>query len=737
MALRRLQAWSVVLLATGVSLAQNPNANTLTIIPNTAFSATGELIFRDLGTHSESFRAASSLSANIVWTLPTADASGSFCSNGAGVMSIGTCGGGFSLPYVGTDSTASGIAFKITESGSNASAMELINDASATATLVLSNTYSGGGPTIPALLTYGDIWAGGSSSPNIGSLTQEFSTVYSATFSGQILHAYYTYNTMALLGSAFNVGVDQTAGQNAPVGSPAGDYALAITNQNSGGTGGGTRIIEFGGLSSDNTTIYGNFYPNATDTYSIGKTGYEFLGGYFKNVTVTGTCTGCGGLTLPYSGTDATASATAFTISETGSSSGAMSLTSSTAGTPTLTVTNSGTNGYALSVNGTILAAGSGQNNIGSISQEFGTIYGSSMLTQDLEVWTSGFTGTDWRLGIDVTGTTSGGGNAGVIINHLAQNVLEFPGALNAVILMGTLDPPTANTGYIGTSTYPFGNGYFQNITISGTCTGCSSTSGADVHLDNLSAVAINTTLGFTPDNASNIGSSALANRPSNIYAGTSVEAPDLRAAYISGGTVADYFDIVGHGVGVLFVQDSSANVLLEYENITTPLWLFRGTVEPNADATYDLGTSSLRWRNVLFDGSLEVANNIAIDSSGNGYFNTLYVGGGATGGYESAKQVIDSSQRGYLSNLQLTGTTGSSILFEASAAGTDSKLWINNMGGSSGSTSQVMNYYIANDANSGGNMERPRTKMPGAKNFLDERPGLYQSRMAACTGAA
>src|SRR5579875_858141 len=42
--------------------------------------------------------------------------------------------------------------------------------------------------------------------------------------------------------------------------------------------------------------------------------------------------------------------------------------------------------------------------------------------------------------------------------------------------------------------------------------------------------------------------------------------------------------------------------------------------------------------------------------------------------------------------------------------------------------------FAIARAASKAGNIDSPSTNTPGPKNFFDDRPGLYQSRMAACT---
>lgn len=93
--------------------------------------------------------------------------------------------------------------------------------------------------------------------------------------------------------------------------------------------------------------------------------------------------------------------------------------------------------------------------------------------------------------------------------------------------------PDTTNTWDVGSGSLRWANGYFTNINVSGTCTGCSS--GANTALSNLSSVAINTALLPTSDNVLGIGDSAhewaviygriLASDATISLAGTSVSA--------------------------------------------------------------------------------------------------------------------------------------------------------------------------------------------------------------------
>ena len=54
-------------------------------------------------------------------------------------------------------------------------------------------------------------------------------------------------------------------------------------------------------LGAGTMKMFGSIVPSANDADNIGASGAEWLNGYFKNITVTGTCTGCGSY-LPLTG---------------------------------------------------------------------------------------------------------------------------------------------------------------------------------------------------------------------------------------------------------------------------------------------------------------------------------------------------------------------------------------------------------------------------------------------------
>lgn len=112
-----------------------------------------------------------------------------------------------------------------------------------------------------------------------------------------------------------------------------------------------------------------------------------------------------------------------------------------------------------------------------------------------------------------------------------------------------------------------------------------------------------NQTLGanllFSANNTYNIGSSPTGTTrvaPNTIYAWTEVEAPDFRVTYVSGGAIADYFDIAAT-TSTLYFKDSGATTVGLYSNpFGSPVWQFRGKVVPDATTAYDLGATTALW---------------------------------------------------------------------------------------------------------------------------------------------
>lgn len=92
---------------------QSNLSHPVVVLPKADASGTGELRFRELnaaGANYVGFKAASPLSADTIWTLPSIDGAAGQClvTSGAKVLSWAACGGGGALPVVDTTNIAYG-----------------------------------------------------------------------------------------------------------------------------------------------------------------------------------------------------------------------------------------------------------------------------------------------------------------------------------------------------------------------------------------------------------------------------------------------------------------------------------------------------------------------------------------------------------------------------------------------------------------------------------------------------
>ncbi len=123
---------------------------------NATLQNQGDLRLGDAdGSNYVAFQSAATVGSNVTWTLPSADSSGCFQSNGSGTVTIGSCGGG------------GGAAFSAITSGTNTTAAMVVGTGA-----TLDYTASG---TINASSLIGATWASpaaiGSTSPAAGTFT--------------------------------------------------------------------------------------------------------------------------------------------------------------------------------------------------------------------------------------------------------------------------------------------------------------------------------------------------------------------------------------------------------------------------------------------------------------------------------------------------------------------------------------------------------------------------------------
>lgn len=170
--------------------------------------------------------------------------------------------------------------------------------------------------------------------------------------------------------------------------------------------------------------------------------------------------------------------------------------------------------------------------------------------------------------------------------------------------LVLTVDPTCTGTSITGTAPITYGSGTIA-------CPTCLTTGGGQT-ITGVKTFDANIAVGT--DSTYSIGATAL--RPLNIFAGNIIETPDIRLDYRFGTTVGDYFDLYAgpSSAGVMGIKDSSSNQILGYDS-AGPFWIFRSSLAPNADNTYDVGTSGLRWKNGYFAGTLNVGSCVGCSS--------------------------------------------------------------------------------------------------------------------------
>lgn len=134
-------------------------------------------------------------------------------------------------------------------------------------------------------------------------------------------------------------------------------------------------------------------------------------------------------------------------------------------------------------------------------------------------------------------------------------------------------------------------------------------TAGNCVNLDGAQTITGNKTFSahilFGSNNTADIGELGTGAR--SIYARTSIHAPRFRVEHITGGgSLGDYFDLVAPQPNLFRILNSSAGILVQYDGASS-VWTLTGTAIPNGSATYDLGSSSFRWRDLWLSRDLTI----------------------------------------------------------------------------------------------------------------------------------
>lgn len=95
-----------------------------------------------------------------------------------------------------------------------------------------------------------------------------------------------------------------------------------------------------------------------------------------------------------------------------------------------------------------------------------------------------------------------------------------------------------------------------------------------------------------------NIGGTGAGQAWQNGYFDTSMQSPIARITLGPASAVVDYFDWRVGGTSVLDLRDSSANLVFRFNQSVSPVFQFKGDLEPLSSATYDVGASNI-WRDL------------------------------------------------------------------------------------------------------------------------------------------
>jgi hypothetical protein len=484
------------LLAAAAAIAQQ-RTNIITIIPITdpttgAPIAAGEARFLDLGTHYVGLKGAASVSASLVWQMPSADGSTGKCWGWASAATLDwvSCGGA-SLPIDDSLTVFSNHAdptklLKVNLGAISTGVTRTISFQNASYTLAgtdLSNTFTSDQTFSANILPSGSV--------DIGSSSGGFAHIWSAL---DISQKFEVFNSGAVV---FAMGVDASTSCYAVIN--------AVTNPlmelcNSGGNftysnfspktnlafdlGGAANYWNNGyvhTLKAD--TINNSILPTFDATYDLGSSLNRY-NNLHMNGSITG-CTNCGSVSSV--GTSSPISGGAIT-------------TSGTISCPTCLVTGGGqtistsdTFSGGLTTAGNILASGSV--NLGSSSAGFNQLWSALDISQKFEVFSSG--AVVFAMGLD------GGTSCYAITNGSASPLMEMCNT-GGNFTYSTFSPKTNlafdlggpsnywNNGYVHTlkadtinntvlptfdATYDLGStlNRFNNLHMNGSITGCTS----------------------------------------------------------------------------------------------------------------------------------------------------------------------------------------------------------------------------------------------------------------------
>ncbi|HLG97133.1 MAG TPA: hypothetical protein VKX49_12545 [Bryobacteraceae bacterium] len=211
-------------------------------------------------------------------------------------------------------------------------------------------------------------------------------------------------------------------------------------------------------------------------------------------------------------------------------------------------------------------------------------------------------------------------------IYNLGNIAAKAAGIYGANFYVGTQVVPLSGGASLGSNILPFsniwgqqftgGNANFVNVTITGTCSGCGSGGGgggggANTSLSNLTApTAINTSLWPAASGAADIG--AANHYWSNGFFGGQLETSNLEIVFGTPNSITDFWNLQPNGIHILDLKDSSANTLMRFYTVfgvgSSAYFVMNANLYPNG-AGLNLGApgSATTWQTLYLSSGVNI----------------------------------------------------------------------------------------------------------------------------------
>lgn len=255
-------------------------------------------------------------------------------------------------------------------------------------------------------------------------------------------------------------------------------------------------------------------------------------------------------------------------------------------------------------------------------------------------------------------------------------------------ISRGGVEPTTNNTYALGASSFRWSTGYFTDLNVSGTCTGC--TGGANTALSNLSSVAFNTNLLPGSDDLYTTGSSTFRLAES--------VARQFRSCYNSAGSCETWKTVVsGSDITSGFYTSGGIPRFL-VGTVSGRSWAtLVGDLLPGTDDAWDIGSASLSWR------TLYLKDNAGLSISATGQIGSLGTYSSGAIGFFANDHASGYGVLGDSPNIPFRAQNFTNKLFYQVYNGSATAGWYFGSGSPEGSvTANVGSLYSRSDGGSG-----------------------------------